>query len=378
MKLGKVIETVNKIKGQQYDTEIITDWINEVELPGMPNKSETGFADYVLYDDMHRPLAIIEAKRTCVDVSKGRQQAKLYADLLEQKYKRRPVIFLTNGFDTHIIDGQYPERKCAVIYSKRDLEKWFNLLSMRTSLKHVTVDKNVAGRYYQEAAVKAVCDSFEEKNRRKALLVMATGSGKTTIINLLMRFYDVSSGKIFIDGKDIRDYDVGVLREKFGAVFQNDIIFEDSVSENIKLGRNITDENMKKAAKASCIDSHISQMDEGYDSFLAIRGNNLSGGQKQRMLISRAVAGNPEILVLDDSSSALDYKTDAAIRKNIDEMGKNTTTIIVAQRVSSVLDCDKIIVIDEGRIAACGNHDKLLKTCAIYARISSLQSGITQ
>ena len=137
-----------------------------------------------------------------------------------------------------------------------------------------------------------------------------------------MRFYDVSSGKIFIDGKDIRDYDVGVLREKFGAVFQNDIIFEDSVSENIKLGRNITDENMKKAAKASCIDSHISQMDEGYDSFLAIRGNNLSGGQKQRMLISRAIAGNPEILVLDDSSSALDYKTDAAIRKNIDEMGK--------------------------------------------------------
>ena len=193
-----------------------------------------------------------------------------------------------------------------------------------------------------------------------------------------MRFYDVSSGKIFIDGKDIRDYDVGVLREKFGAVFQNDIIFEDSVSENIKLGRNITDENMKKAAKASCIDSHISQMDEGYDSFLAIRGNNLSGGQKQRMLISRAIAGNPEILVLDDSSSALDYKTDAAIRKNIDEMGKNTTTIIVAQRVSSVLDCDKIIVIDEGRIAACGNHDKLLKTCSIYARISSLQSGITQ
>ena len=161
------------------------DWINEVELPGMPNKSETGFVDYVLYDDMHRPLAIIEAKRTCVDVSKGRQQAKLYADLLEQKYKRRPVIFLTNGFDTHIIDGQYPERKCAVIYSKRDLEKWFNLLSMRTSLKNVTVDKNIAGRYYQEAAVKAVCDSFEEKNRRKALLIMATGSGKTrTVIAL--------------------------------------------------------------------------------------------------------------------------------------------------------------------------------------------------
>lgn len=155
------------------------DWINEVELPGMPNKSEVGFADYVLYDDMHRPLAVIEAKRTCVDVSKGRQQAKLYADLLEQKYKRRPVIFLTNGFETHIVDGQYPERKCAAIYSKRDLEKWFNLLTMRTSLKHITVDRTIAGRYYQESAIKAVCESFDEKNRRKALLVMATGSGKT-------------------------------------------------------------------------------------------------------------------------------------------------------------------------------------------------------
>lgn len=120
-----------------------------------------------------------------MDVAKGRQQAKLYADLLEQKYKRRPVVFLTNGFETHIIDGQYPERKCSVIYSKRDLEKWFNLLTMRTSLKHVIVDKDVAGRYYQEAAVKAVCNSFDEKNRRKALLVMATGSGKTrTVIAL--------------------------------------------------------------------------------------------------------------------------------------------------------------------------------------------------
>ena len=161
------------------------DWINEVELTGMPNKSEIGYADYVLYDDMHRPLAVIEAKRTCVDVVSGRQQAKLYADLLEQKYKRRPVIFLTNGFETHIIDGQYPERKCAVIYSKRDLEKWFNLLSMRTSLKNIVVKKEIAGRYYQEAAIKAVCNSFDEKNRRKALLVMATGSGKTrTVIAL--------------------------------------------------------------------------------------------------------------------------------------------------------------------------------------------------
>ena len=160
-------------------------WINEVELPGMPNKSEVGYADYVLYDDAHRPLAVIEAKRTCVDVAKGRQQAKLYADILEKQAGRRPVVFLTNGFETRISDGQYPERKVAAIYSKRDLEKWFNLQSMKKNLNHVSVDKTIAGRYYQEAAVKAVCDSFGKKNRRKALLVMATGSGKTrTVISL--------------------------------------------------------------------------------------------------------------------------------------------------------------------------------------------------
>ncbi|MCI8294064.1 MAG: DEAD/DEAH box helicase family protein [Hespellia sp.] len=160
-------------------------WMNEVELPGMPNKSEVGYADYVLYDDMHRPLAVIEAKRTCTDVAKGRQQAKLYADLLEKQCGRRPVIFLTNGFETRIDDGQYPERKVAAIYSKRDLEKWFNLQAMRTSLNQISINKKIVGRYYQEGAVKAVCDSFGKKNRRKALLVMATGSGKTrTVISL--------------------------------------------------------------------------------------------------------------------------------------------------------------------------------------------------
>lgn len=160
-------------------------WINEYEIPGMPNKSEVGYADYVLMGDDGRILAVIEAKRTCVDVAKGRQQLKLYCDLIEQKQHRRPVGFLTNGFDTRIIDNQYPERKCATIYSKRDLEKLFNLQSMRGSLKYISVDKNIAGRYYQEGAIKAVCDSFGTKNRRKALLVMATGSGKTrTVIAL--------------------------------------------------------------------------------------------------------------------------------------------------------------------------------------------------
>lgn len=167
--IDTMLEDAGWVKGKN--------WLNEVELPGMPNKSGIGYADYVLYGDDGKVLAIIEAKRTCADVSKGRQQAKLYADIIEKKQGRRPVIFLTNGFDTRIQDTRYPERKVAGIYSRRDLEKWFNLQSARTSLSYVSVDENIAGRYYQKSAVKAVCDSFDTKNRRKALLVMADYSG---------------------------------------------------------------------------------------------------------------------------------------------------------------------------------------------------------
>jgi type I restriction enzyme R subunit len=161
------------------------DWIEEMELAGMPNQSATGYADYALLDDDSTVLAVIEAKNNCTDPSKGRQQLKLYCDLIEQKQGYRPVGFLSNGFDNRIIDNRYPERKVAQIYSKRDLQKLRNLQTMRESLNHIQIDENIAGRYYQKQAVKAVCDAFE-KNRRKALLVMATGSGKTrTIISLV-------------------------------------------------------------------------------------------------------------------------------------------------------------------------------------------------
>lgn len=160
-------------------------WINEYEVLGMPNKSGVGFADYVLCGDDGSILAVVEAKKTCVDVAKGRQQAKLYADLIAQRQGCRPVVFLTNGFDMRIIDNQYPERKVAAFYSKRDLEKLFNLQRTRSSLQNIRVDKNIADRYYQEAAIKSVCEGFGKKNRRKTLLVMATGSGKTrTVIAL--------------------------------------------------------------------------------------------------------------------------------------------------------------------------------------------------
>ena len=177
--IDAMLEDVGWVEGKN--------WINEYRIPGMPNKSEVGFADYVLMGDDGRILAVVEAKSTCVDVIKGRQQAKIYADQIEKHQGRRPVIFLTNGFDTRIDDNLYPERRIAAFYSKRDLEKLFNLQHTRTSLNTVVVDKDIVGRYYQEAAIKAVCDSFGNKNRRRVLLVMATGSGKTRTVIALVK-----------------------------------------------------------------------------------------------------------------------------------------------------------------------------------------------
>ena len=164
-------------------------WQDEVHIENMPNASGEGYADYVLYGDDGLPLAVIEAKKTSVDVAKGRQQAKLYADDLERRYGRRPIIFLTNGYDTRIwIDqkGGYPERRVSGIYSKRDLEKEFNKIKLREPLDHLLIDENISGRHYQKTAIRAVCETFDAKNKRKALLVMATGSGKTrTVISLV-------------------------------------------------------------------------------------------------------------------------------------------------------------------------------------------------
>jgi len=168
------------------------DWINEYEVEGMPNQSGLGYADYVLFGDDGKPLAVIEAKKTCVDVAVGRQQAKLYADMLEKKFGRRPIIFLTNGFDTKIWnDNYYPEHRVSGVYSKRDLEKEFNKLTLRSRLDNVRINDDISGRYYQKEAIKAVCRAFDDENRRKALLVMATGSGKTrtviSIVDVLIR-----------------------------------------------------------------------------------------------------------------------------------------------------------------------------------------------
>ena len=206
-------------------------------------------------------------------------------------------------------------------------------------------------------------------------IIGATGSGKTSIINLLMRFYDPTEGHVFVDGRDVRTYDRDELHKMFGVVFQNDVIFADSIRENITFGRDCTEEEIRGAAADACAAEFIEKYEDGYDHMAAIRGSNFSGGQRQRLLISRALAGNPEILVLDDSSSALDYRTDAGVRRAIRENHGNATTIIIAQRISSIMSLDQILVLDEGRIIGHGTHQQLMESCPQYREIYRIQMG---
>lgn len=202
----------------------------------------------------------------------------------------------------------------------------------------------------------------------------ATGSGKTTLINLLLRLYDPTRGGIYLEGKNINSYDEKTFRKNFGVVFQNDIVFGDTIENNIDFYRNLSKEEINNAVKNSEA-KFINEPEVGLNHEVASRGLNLSGGQKQRLLIARSMAAKPNILILDDASSALDYKTDANLRKNINENFKDTTLIIVAQRISSIMNCSKIIILDEGRIVDMGTHEELLKTSKIYQTISELQMG---
>ena len=206
-------------------------------------------------------------------------------------------------------------------------------------------------------------------------IIGATGSGKSTLVKLLMRFYDVSSGGIYIDGQDIRTIPKEKLYSMFGSAMQNDFLYADTIEENIRFGRSITHDEIVSAAKTAQAEEFISAAPDGFGHMLAVKGQNLSGGQKQRLLISRAVAGKPDILILDDSSSALDYKTDANLRRALAEDMQGTTVVTVAQRVSSVKGCDCILLISDGRISGIGTHEELLRTCAEYREISESQMG---
>ena len=220
--------------------------------------------------------------------------------------------------------------------------------------------------------------SFVLKKGESLGIIGPTGSGKTTIVNLMMRFYDADTGLVSVDGRPVSTYGRKELRGKFGTVFQNDMIFQDTLEENIIFGREMTADDITLAVKSAMADEFIDSLSEGLNYEAAIKGANLSGGQKQRILVSRALAAKPEILILDDSSSALDYKTDAAMRKAIRENYPDATLVMIAQRVSSVMNMTNILVLDNGRCIGFGTHEELMEHCAPYRDICEIQMGAMQ
>jgi len=234
-----------------------------------------------------------------------------------------------------------------------------------------TVDFENVSMKYHEGGEEALSDiTFHAKKGDTIGVIGGTGAGKSTLVNLITRFYDVEKGCVRVDGVDVRDYDPTALRDKIGIVMQKAVLFKGTIRENLLWGNeNATDEELWQALRVSQAEEFVVQKEGGLDAPIEQEGRNLSGGQKQRLSIARALVKKPEILILDDSASALDYATDAKLRKAIKEMPGETTVFIVSQRASSLMHADLIIVLDDGCVAGMGKHDKLLESCEVYQEI---------
>lgn len=218
--------------------------------------------------------------------------------------------------------------------------------------------------------------SFKANKGDTVAFIGSTGSGKSTLVNLIVRFYDVTGGEILIDGVNIKDYKLEYLYKLIGYVPQRAVLFNETVNSNIRYGEameEISDKKIVEAARVAQADEFISKMDDGYESHIAQGGTNVSGGQKQRLAIARAIAKNPEIYIFDDSFSALDYKTDAVLRSELKKYTKDATSLIVAQRIGTIMNADKIIVLDNGESVGVGTHKELLKSCEVYKQIALSQ-----
>lgn len=236
--------------------------------------------------------------------------------------------------------------------------------------------KNVSFKYpdAEEYVLRNI--SFKANKGDTVAFIGSTGSGKSTLVNLIVRFYDVTEGEILIDGRNIKDYKLEYLYKLIGYVPQKAVMFNGTVNSNIAYGdakKVISDNEIKEAARVAQADDFVSKMDNGYESHIAQGGTNVSGGQKQRLAIARAIAKNPEIYIFDDSFSALDYKTDAVLREELKKYTKDATSLIVAQRIGTIMNADKIIVLDNGTSVGVGTHEELLKNCEVYKEIALSQ-----
>ena len=237
------------------------------------------------------------------------------------------------------------------------------------SFKHVTF------RYSDTAETPVLSDiNLDIKSGETIGIIGGTGSSKSSLVNLISRLYDTDTGSVIVGGHDVREYDMDTLRNKVAVVLQQNVLFSGTILENLRWGdKNATTDECIKACKMACADDFIESFPDKYNTYIEQGGTNVSGGQKQRLSIARAIAKKPEILIFDDSFSALDFKTDSKLRKALKEKTKDITTIIVAQRISTILNADQIIVLDDGNMAGIGTHKELMKNCEVYRQIAMSQ-----
>jgi ATP-binding cassette subfamily B protein len=236
--------------------------------------------------------------------------------------------------------------------------------------------EKVSFKYSEKAEKYALSDIDLTINAGETVGILgATGSSKTTLIQLIPRLYDTTEGNVYVGGVNVKDYDLNALRKEVSIVLQKNVLFSGTIKENLRWGdENATDEDLVRVCELAQADAFVRAFPDGYDTYIEQGGTNVSGGQKQRLCIARALLRKPKVLILDDSTSAVDTKTDALIRRAFAQEIPDTTKIIIAQRVASVEHADKIIVLDGGKILACGNHETLLHTSAIYKEIYDAQT----
>lgn len=273
-----------------------------------------------------------------------------------------------------------------MIMSRASAQRIYEVLCEESDIKNC--DNPVMKVESGEIVFNNVSFAYSESSEKKCLdgidlyiesgstvgILGATGSSKSTLVSMIPRLYDASCGSVFVGGVDVKDYDLDVLRDSVAMVLQKNLLFSGSIKDNLRWGNpDATDEEMKHACTLACADEFIDGFPDGYDTYIEQGGANVSGGQKQRLCIARALLKKPKVLILDDSTSAVDTKTDSRIRRAFREEIPDTTKIIIAQRVSSVMDADMIVVMDEGRVAAKGSHEELLESCDIYREVYESQ-----
>ena len=332
------------------------------------NKGEAGSGAIIAFLSYFTIIlnAMLGITRIFVMCSKGIASAKRITEVMEAPEQ---MAVLSAKDEAKEADGGENEQNGSMEHRQEQV----HMERRKAEKYHIEFDHVFFSYQHKEKDLTDI--SFALKRGENLGIIGPTGSGKSTVINLLLRFYDTDEGSIRIDGKDICRIPGKKLREKFGIVFQNDYLMAASIQENIDFFRGLSGEQIDKAAECAQATDFIKEKQGDMQADVSIRGNNLSGGQKQRIMIARALAANPEILILDDASSALDYQTDAGLRKALHTHFKDTTRITVAQRISSIQGADHILVLDEGKCVGYGTHTELLETCKQYRLIHELQLG---